>query len=175
MERRAESQSPELPQGKLVEPSAPATGTDTVTVACKVPNGLIFPLCDMREDYEPVMGGGQKKIMKAWPTGVRVVLRGPAFDLQAMRRGQTMENPLAGGFALTPGIPREQWEKIKRDYADHPALVNGLVFATKSDTDAIAEARTRHDVETGLEGIDPDNPAKRTGIRSVTRAERATA
>lgn len=162
----------ELPTGKMPEATAPATGTDTVTVACRMPGGLIFDLCEMVEDYEPVLGGGQRKIMKANPLEVRVVLRGPARSMQAMRLGLEVEQPLAGGYALTSGVPREHWEKIERDYKTHPALANGLVFACKNDLDAMAEARNRRGTETGMEGIDPDDPGKRTGIRSVTRGER---
>lgn len=162
----------EPPTGKMPEPaSRPATGTDTVTVACKVPNGIEFGLYVMVEDQEPIMGGGWKTVKKANPTGETVRLRGPGPALAAMRRGVEPSESLAAGFALTPGIPREHWEKVRRDYADHPAIVNGLVFATDSDVDAMAEARNRRSVETGLEGIDPDNPAKRTGIRQITKGE----
>lgn len=166
----------EAPQGKMPEPAKPATGTDTVTVACKVPGGLIFDLCEMVDDYEPVMGGGQKKVKKAAPTGVRVVLAGPAREQQAMRRGLNGDgSTLAGGYALTSGVPREHWEKIERDYRDLPAFVNGLVFAQKSDVAAMSEARNRRELTTGMEGIDPENPGKRTGIRSITRAEKPAA
>lgn len=164
--------APSLPQGKMEPPTAPVSGTETVTVACKIPAGIIFDLCTLVDDYEPVLGGGKREIKRAEPTGVRVSLRGPARDLQAMRAGQYVENPLAGGYALNPGIPAEHWAKVERDYASHPALLNRLVFAQKSDQSAIAEARNLHQVESGFEGIDPANPAKRTGMRSVTQAAR---
>lgn len=161
-----------LPQGKMPEPSKPTSGTDTVCVACKVGPGITFGLYEMIDDWEPVMGGGQKAIKKASALGISYTFRGPAQDIQLMRRGTPGENPLAGGFALTSGIPREHWEKIAHDYRDHPAIANGLVFATKNELDAMTEARTRGSLTTGLEGIDPDNPGKRTGVRAVTRAER---
>ncbi len=168
-------QPPILPQGKPTVASQPVTGTQTLTVACKIPNGIMFDLYDMIDDFEPLLGGGQRPIKRAEPLGIRVSLRGPARDLQAMRAGEYVENPLAGGYALTVGVPRDQWEKIERDYKDHPALVNKLVFAAKNDMDAISEARDYRSIETGYEAIDPDNPQKKTGIRSVSRAERPSA
>jgi hypothetical protein len=152
------------------EPTKPVAGTDTVTVACKLGPGVTFALFEMIDSWEPVLGGGQKPIKVASPLGISYTFRGPAKDIQAMRRGTPSENPLAGGYALTPGIPREHWEKIARDYRDHPAIANRLVFAASGEFDAMSEARNLHLVETGLEGIDPDNPGKRTGIRSITRA-----
>ena len=160
-----------LPQGKIAPPTAPATGTATVTVACKIPAGISFALGEMVDDFEPVMGGGQKAVRRFEPSGVVVVLRGPARDLAAMKAGKYIEG-LAGGFTLNPGIRQDYWEKVLRDYHDHPAIRNQLVFA-KVNTDAtMSEARNLAKVETGFEGIDPNDPAKRTGIRSVTRAER---
>lgn len=154
-------------------PSKPATGTDTVTVACRIPNGIGFDLQAWETAYEPILGGGQREIRIARPTGERVTLRGPGPAVQAMRRGQEIDHVPVGGYALTQGVPREHWEKVEKDYADHPALVNHLVFAAKNDAAASDEARATRGVRTGLEGIDPDKPGLRTGIRSVERAQRA--
>lgn len=163
------------PQGRIAPPTAPASGTDTVTVACKLPSGISFALGEMVEDYEPVMGGGQKAVKRFAPSGDAVVLRGPARTMQAMRHGTYPDSPLAGGYALNPGIKREHWEQVERNYKAHPALVNGLVFARRDDSAAIAEARNLHLVETGFEGIDPADPAKKTGMKAIQAAPRASA
>lgn len=162
------------PEGKPTKPSAPATGTDTVTVACKVANGLILEVSEMRPVDEPTgFGGGTRSTKKAFPTGERFVLRGNAIDIVKLRAGEDSGFSRVGGAALTPGVPRDFWERWLAQHKDDPVVVNGLVFAHATIDGASGMARERKDVESGLEGIDPADPAKRTGIRAVSQGERA--
>ncbi len=166
-----------LPKGRDVPPSAPATGTDTVTVACKITNGLILKVYEMVPASEPTFGGGERDIKggKAIQIGEDVVLRGSALDPVMLRAGRMPGYSHVGGFALTSGIPREFWERWLEQNADHPAVRNGLVFAHATVDGASGMSREREGVESGYEGIDPANPSKRTGIRAVTQGERTPA
>jgi hypothetical protein len=180
-QRTIERKTP-LPEGNM-PPSAnpPVTGCDSVTVACKIPAGIVFPLGKMVPFREPMMGGFGLEITKFEPATngevpVEVRLRGPAKDLFAMRRGKGEFEPIVGGYALTSGIPREHWEWVLEHYKHHPAILNGLVFAQKNEREAAAQAKDQRTLTSGLEGIDPDNPQKRTGIRNITKdVDRASA
>lgn len=173
-ETEALSRGNPLPEGKPTRPSAPATGTDTVTVACKVANGIVLEVSEMRDVDEPTgFGGGTRTTKKAFPVGERFVLRGNAVDRAPGRRDEESEFPRAGGAALTSGIPRDFWERWLEQHRNDPVVTNNLVFAHGTLDGASGMSRERKDVESGLEGIDPADPAKRTGIRAVSQGERA--
>lgn len=163
-----------LPDGRKAVPSSPASGTDTVTVACCIPNGLILRVYDAEEAYEPMYGGGQKRVDKYVPREQTYTLRGSALDPADLKAGKLPEYPPIGGFALTTGIPADFWELWKKQHHDFPALKNGLVFASRDQHRAGDEARERQGTESGFEGIDPDNPAKKTGVRGITKAEKVS-
>lgn len=157
------------PQGRPVPPSRPATGTDTVTVACKVSNGLILRVFEMRDTSEAVFGGGSITVKKSFQVGGDVVLRGSALDPAELRAGRMPTFPFGGGYSLTPGVPREFWERWLEQNRDSPIVQNNLVFAHSDVNSTLDAAREREAVESGYEGIDPENPSKRTGIRAVER------
>jgi hypothetical protein len=165
--------APALPEGIKPAPR-PATGTATVTVACKVPNGLILRTWKMEDTTEPLFGGGERTIKngKAFQVGEDVVIHGSALNPLTLRAGELPEYPHVGGFALTHGVPADFWELWREQHADHPAVKNGLIFAYASQDAAAGAARDRKDLVSGFEGIDPDDPAKRTGIRAVTKGDR---
>lgn len=163
---------PALPQGKPTAPSRPATGTDTVTVACKISNGLILQLHEFQDVDEPTFGGGSKPARRAFPVGEPIVVRGSALDLTELRGGRMPSYTHVGGYALTPGVPREFWERWVEQHADDPAVRNHLIFAHASLNEASDAAREREGVVSGYEGIDPADPSKKTGIRAVTTADR---
>lgn len=161
-----------LPEGRKIETSAPVTGTATVNVALKYPNGLVLRVYEMEEDFEPILGGGQKSIKKAFQVGEDVVLNGSSLDPERLRGGQLPTYPHVGGFGITRGVPKELWEKWLAQNADLPLVKNGLIFAYEDLDRASAVARERAGVESGMEPIDPDNPSKRTRISGIQRGER---
>lgn len=160
------------PEGRPIRPSRPATGTDTVTVACKISNGLVLRLYEMAEVGEAVFGGGERTIKKAFQVGEDVVLRGCALEQDSLRAGRMPGYPHVGGYALTSGVSREFWEKWLEQNKDLPAVKNHLVFADENLNNATDMAREREEVQSGYEGIDPADPSKRTGIRAVSPADR---
>lgn len=177
--------------------SGPASGTATVTVACKVPNGLHMQLYDsVRED---VMDLGGNKIpsfrSSPRPGAPAFILRGPAVDVDRMRRGivsrhQIVQGARSGtGFGLTPGVPRAFWEEWSRapKYGPDGRLEvgagpgydfvrTGQVFAMPNDREAAAMAREMADEPSGLEPLDPDNPGPRMGMMrgELRQADRDT-
>ena len=144
-------------------PATAATGTETVTVACKYPAGLLLRVFRTEEVQEPVMGGGWKTVQRAVPNGEPVRVNGPARRLEEVLPWQVL-----GGYALTPGIPADFWAEWLRHNAESDIVKNGLIFAAPERDMAEGGARERASVKSGLEPLDPDN-LPRVGKMKVER------
>lgn len=141
-----------------------AKSATTVTVACKLPNGLWLQLYDMVDGREMTPQGPQVTKV-ARKSGAPIKLNGCA-----LRFGQTSEVPMPGGYALTQ-VPADFWAKWLEANEDSDIVQNRLVFAHDTADKASAQAREqlREKVRSGLEPIDPKNPP-RVGMK-VTPAE----
>jgi hypothetical protein len=119
---------------------------ETVTIACKLPNGIhldVFRMDDWNEQT---------------PTGVRATkraVRDGRFTLNGTRR-RTDDPRIAEGFALTHGVPAEHWARWLDANKDSALVTNGLIFAQKG-ADVRAQAREKAGQLSGLEPIDPKN------------------
>ncbi len=134
----------------------------TVTVACKLPAGLILRLWTLREYDEPVLGGGTRTGKIAEPSSLNGVNE-VRLTGYCVPKGQDRNFEIAGGsigYALTPGVPRDFFEEWLKQNADLPAVRKGLIFASDRrdalDHHAKDHAKTRN----GLEPIDPKNPPR---------------
>lgn len=153
--------------------SPPATGTDTVTVACKVPNGLHMILYDTEEEYLSDLAGNRVKSFRSFPRPdvAPYILNGCSVDIEKMRKGVLddrhqgiVQGDLPGtGFGLTPGIPREYWEEWSTTVGKS-FIKSGMVFAAKNDREARAEAHDKRNLRSGLEPLDPSEPGPRAGL-----------
>lgn len=129
-----------------------AASTDTVTVACKMPHGLVLRLFDMVEGNEAVAGGGFRTIKRAQPRPEVVVLNG----YLTKHRGSDL--PVASehsSYALTHGVSKEFFDEWMSQNRELDAVKNGLVLSHGSDT--AGAARERRDTVCGLEPINPAN------------------
>lgn len=126
------------------------TGTETVTVACKLPNGLILRVFDMVETQEAVQGG-YRTVKIARPKGNSITIKGylekynPALPPAAV----------SSSFALTSGVPKDFWELWLSQNADLEAVVKGHIFAADHHNTVKSMTREREDLRSGLEPIDP--------------------
>ena len=158
------------------QPVPPKRSGETVTVACKTPNGLILRVFDMVPEYEQVMGGGNREVKVARQTGDPVVLNGNTVDPARTSRGEYPEHQIVGGYALTPGVSRDFWERWLAENKSHPAVLNGLVFAHGTEAAARDQARDGAKLKSGLEPIDPEHPAaKIPGGSNIQRGDRPAA
>ena len=107
-----------------------SSSNDTVSVGCKLPNGLHL---DHRVPGQPLQ---------------RVTLR-----------GSNAAN-VVGGFGITTGVPREFWDHWLAKHQELPAVRNGLVFAHVERASTIDEAKEKAQEVTGIEPLDPKKPAK---------------
>lgn len=126
--------------------------TGLVTVACKMPRGIVLHIDEMIDGTEPVLGGGTRKIKQARQKGPTYTLNGPAH---AIDKAPTCL--IVGGYALTPGIPREFWEEWMRQNKDSPMVQNRVIFAYESRDHVEGQAREQAEVRSGLEPIVPDS------------------
>lgn len=127
----------------------------TVTIACKLPNGLHLDL--------PSKAGQPPR---------RVTVRGFAAEsLDDPRpRHRTVDGvmhyePLGpalvvGGYALTSGVPEEHWHEWLATHDQMDIVTKGLIYALPKLDDAQAKARERKDERSGLEPVNPDRPGQ---------------
>lgn len=93
----------------------------TVTVACKLPQGLRIRL----------------------ENGPEVVLAGA-------------NSPWAiGGYGLTQDVDADVWEAIKVQHSEHPAFVNGFIFANSEHASVVDQLTDEKARKGGFEAIDP--------------------
>lgn len=144
----------------------PARTGDTVTVACKLPNGHHLDLYDTREEVREV-GGVAVRERVAFRTGERYTVKGFAVDLALLAAGRMPPYQIAGGYGLTPGVPREHWELWLKQNADSALVRNHLIFAAPSEARARSEAIEKDAVRSGLEPIEPGRIGERTGLRNI--------
>jgi hypothetical protein len=130
---------------------APVTGTATVVVGCKLPNGLIMELFEKRTINEVTMGGS-KSVDQYFATGERFTLNGPAH-----KPGESAGCMVRSGFAITRGIPKDFWDRWYSANKTLPAVVNGLIVAYDSLSKTADAANERKAQKTGQERIDPKN------------------
>jgi hypothetical protein len=127
-----------------------AKGNKTVTVACRLPNGLDLRLFRMEEWDEPVMGGGFRKTKRAVQYGEVVTLKGTAVPFGSA--------PTASphGYALTHGVPADVWEQWLEQNKQSPIVLNHQVFAQPTPARANDMAKEHKSARSGLEPITPD-------------------
>jgi hypothetical protein len=143
--------------------SRPVTVGETVTVACKVPNGLLLRIFAEYTYMDPQQDGTSKptKAYREIPNK-RFAVKGPwaASAGQAyMRNNSAVAELLPGGYALTYGVPKDIWDKWYEQNRDTPLVQKRVIFATTSMAQATIDAKNERAVQSGLEPVDPDNPA----------------
>jgi len=130
-------------------------GSNTVTVACKFPAGVVLQLCRKVEFVEEGIGGVRINRVRYDKEGRTFVVRGPAEP-----NGQTPKGyrrPVTeGGYALTHNIPADFWEKWLAQNQGNPLVENGMIFAAPDRDDAEAMARENAHLRSGFEPIVPD-------------------
>lgn len=149
-----------------VRDAGPQTGTDTVTIGCKWPNGLVMRLYDM-VDVETTVNGIVMKEKKAFlrEGAKEFVLNGFSVDLGKLAGGIMPEHSIVGGFGLTFGIPRDFAEEWFTQNAKADVVRRGLIFMEGSEQSARAHAREFAGLQCGIQPIDPNDPAPRAGLR----------
>lgn len=156
-----------------------ATGTDTVTVACGLPQGVMLQIYDV-ETVETILPNGRSikenhasLNMEHGQWFIRGVVDRNA--LSAIGAGDVLPDDYrvirgaapGTGYALTYGVPRDFWEEWSRVNADSPLVKNHMIFAATSENRVVGQAREYKDFKSGFQGLDPsgDSRVNRGSIR----------
>jgi hypothetical protein len=149
------------------------TTGDTIYVACKLPGGLILRCFEMVDHEEQTRNGIQVVRQAAEIPDSRFVIKGP----WAASGGQAFSNSngfltdlIPGGYAITEGVPLETWSKWYQDNKNGKLVREGFILAHRDRAGLIKECRDLAGLKTGMEPIDPKNPAEKmggTGNRAV--------
>lgn len=154
----------------MSEKETGSDGAKTVTVACKIPSGLVLQLCEEQDRSEAVMGGGVKNFKQFFKVGEKVTLngfsvpRGPDFDADNVQ-------PVAGGFGLTYGVNAEFFRKWMEQNKDSDMVRNKLIFAHEKPEYVRDKAKERQaDVLSGLEPLkQAGDPRAPRGVRTAEK------
>jgi hypothetical protein len=125
---------------------------DTVWVACKLPNGLMAEVADIK--FEDIAGN-----TVATKQNVQVIaFRGAAQQRVLEIAGQTLgEAPLVvGGYGMTE-VPADFWERWISENRNYAPVVAGLIFAASKRMNVRAEAKEKAKVRSGQEPLSPPN------------------
>lgn len=128
--------------------------TGTVTVACKLPNGLILRLFKM-EDVREQTPTGVRTIQQARQFGQSYTVRGPRIPF-----GSLPNFMIIGDYALTSNIPRDFWEEWLDQNQELDCVRNNLIYANEKPDNVADWARDHATVVSGLEPIDPSKPPR---------------
>jgi hypothetical protein len=150
----AERKKLRLPTGNTGSrlPHKSEESTRTVTVACKLPNGLILQLEEWVDVPQPGPGG-TRMVKESRRIGAKYTVRGNRLPFGVVPDFQMTSNN--NGYALTPGIPKEFWDQWLDAHKDMDIVVNKLIFACPTTTDVRAIARENEGRRSGLEPLDP--------------------
>jgi hypothetical protein len=169
----------EAPRPVLADnsPSEPASGTATVAVALKLPQGLVLHYFEEQEEVESVPSG-YRTITKQVRVGEPFILRGNVHTHELELQGVL---PDQNGYVITPGVPKDLWDQWYRQNADPEhngrnaslLIKNELIHAEATEQSALAWARdpARRLIRSGLERVDPAHPELYSGppaCRNVT-------
>jgi len=141
----------------------------TLTVACKIPTGLIIQAYTSEEWDEPVMGGGTRRAKRAIKKGDPIKLNGPAkfFNKAPL-------HDIRNGVGLTYGVDADTFNEWIKQNADSDFVKKGMVFANAKTPEVDAQAKDRRGEKSGLERMNPkDLPPEFK--RKITSVEDASA
>jgi hypothetical protein len=157
-----------------------------VTVACKVPLGVILHV-DEREERTIQTNSGNRVVSEYRRGSERVHIEGPAYPNGQVPDGFREKPPVTGGFALTYGVDKDFWDRWWADNADPRCsqetkehkngckctviVKNRMIFAYEVPADTKAAASEAKDLQSGLEPLRADgdyrSPRPLAGITQI--------
>ena len=149
---------------------------DTVSVACKLPNGVILRGFRFETFQRPVIGGGMREVKEAVQTGEVFKINGNAAPYaQPLLDAEGNPIQLEQSFAITRDVPKDFWDRWLEQNKDTPMVKHGLIFAAPAakPLELRAAAKAHRDNRHGLEPIDthpdakdPRNPPRASKLRA---------
>lgn len=128
----------------------------TVSVCCKLPNGLDLQLCDLVENSVATVGANVKTIKEPRRYGEIVHING-----NATKFGEPRPFEVSRGYAVTHGVDESFWNLWEKQNEGSPLLKNHIVFALVKPQEIHGKTKEYEAVRTGLEPLDKDDHRNR--------------
>lgn len=136
-------------------PSRAGRSSITVTVACKIPQGVVLQLCKKTEFVEDTQSGPRARV-RFDKTGERVVIAGCGYPVGSPPKGYPERPPMADGYALTHNVDADFWDEWLRQNERSPLVTSKMLFAHPTVDAARGEAQDHKGSRSGLEPMDPE-------------------
>lgn len=133
----------------------------TVSIACKVPNGLLLRLFDMVEVDVPVMGGGTKTVKEGRPRAradgqeINIKINGPATPF-----GVAPKCLIVGGYAITPNVDADIWAEWLSQNKSSDMVKAHMIYAHEKPEYANKMAVERKELQSGMHPLNPERTIK---------------
>jgi hypothetical protein len=122
----------------------------TVTVACKMPNGMILRVFQEVEVEEPAPQGS-KRFQRWRVVGEPVRIMGPKAP-----HGMMAKAPVESGAALTFGVDADFFNKWLEQNKELDIVRKRLIYGNEKQAMVSGEAKEQANAVTGLEALVPD-------------------
>jgi len=148
----------------IKKPTQSVSGS-TVTVASKLPMSMILALHTRVTKHEAIVGGGSREF-----DIYEKRFGAPEFTIfgNSHPQNQGPKAQIVGGYALTPGIPKDFWDEWCLQNNGHVALTNKMLFAHTEMASVTSQATDMQNERSGLERINPDD-TKKFGVEKAER------
>lgn len=169
-----------IPNAKTVSTDAagPAvhipSKSSTVTVACKIPHGIVMQLAVKTTYFEDTPSGSRERT-RYDKAGERVFIRGNSRPVNPPA-GFPDPGPIAFGYGLTPDVDAEFFAEWMRQNAKAPMVANGLIFGMPTLSGINGQAREFEGKRSGLEPLQIDNDPRvpkptRNEVHQIAKAD----
>jgi hypothetical protein len=133
--------------------------TRTVTVACKIENGLQLQLQVKQPRFvsnRESTGSEKIEAVNFWVKAGKVYfVHGPAYPV-APPKGYPRQPMIEGGYALTTGIPVEFWNSWLEQNALADYVTSDMIWAEPDLDSAVAKARENEKLLSGMQPLSTD-------------------
>jgi hypothetical protein len=135
----------------------------TVTVACKMPHGVVIRDFVKTTVHEQVMGGGSRPVEVFRPVGPKIRIKGPTVPALFVRHVEVV-----GGYAITEGVPADVFERWVETNKEAPFIANELIYGHEKGDRVRSWAKERDEVRSGMEPLSVDMTMTKDGRQVFT-------
>lgn len=128
---------------------AALTARNVVTVACKLPHGLMIRDFSEHVGHENVLGGGTRKVKTFRPTGRSIRIKGPVVPEVFIRLVEVV-----GGYAITEGVDAAIFNRWLVANKDSLFITNQMVYGHEDGAHVRGWAKEREGVKSNMEPLD---------------------
>lgn len=125
------------------------TSRNVVTVACKLPHGIIIRDHKAVNTKVNVLGGGQRNETVFRPVGHPIRIKGPQVPGPFLRLVEVV-----GGYAITEGVDGEVFARWLDANKDSLFVVNQMIYGHENGGQVRGWAKERAAVKSNMEPLD---------------------